>query len=157
MTEQTNPQPAQSGASFYDAISNAEWTADAVDRFLDAGSVDAVYGEPLVHEGQMIIPTAEVISVLGVGYGGGGGTGEPETPNAQPSIGAGGGGGGGGKIFSRPVAVVIADPAGVRIEPVVDVTKLGLAALTAMGFMIGMFFKMRSSRSLEETLKELRD
>ncbi len=157
MTDQINPEPAQSGATYYDATSNAEWTADAVDRFLDAGSVDAVYGEPVVHEGQMIIPTAEIISALGVGFGGGGATAEPETPDAQPNSGGGGGGGGGGKIFSRPVAVVIADAAGVRVEPVVDVTKLGLAALTAMGFMIGMFFKMRSSRSLEETLKELRD
>jgi len=49
-------------------------------------------------------------------------------------------------VFSRPVAVIIAAPEGVRVEPVVDVTKIGLAALTAAGFMFGMWMRMARPR-----------
>jgi uncharacterized spore protein YtfJ len=57
-------------------------------------------------------------------------------------MGKGSGGGGGGRILSRPVAVVIASPEGIRVEPVLDITKIALAGLTAMGFMVGMMFRM---------------
>ena len=57
--------------------------------------------------------------------------------------------GGGGRTFSRPVAVVIVGPEGVRVEPVMDVTKVALAALTAFGFMFSMLGRMRRGR-LEE-------
>jgi uncharacterized spore protein YtfJ len=56
--------------------------------------------------------------------------------------GGGGGGGGGGRVFSRPVAVVVASPEGVRVEPVLDVTKIALAALTAGGFMLATLARM---------------
>jgi hypothetical protein len=41
------------------------------------------------------------------------------------------------------VAAIIAGPDGVRVEPIVDVTKLGLAALTALG---GMFLALNRMR-----------
>jgi hypothetical protein len=44
------------------------------------------------------------------------------------------------------VAVVIASPEGVRVEPVFDITKIALAGLTALGFMVGMMFRMSSRR-----------
>ncbi|HEY9088057.1 MAG TPA: spore germination protein GerW family protein [Anaerolineaceae bacterium] len=152
-----NPTSPSGPADIFNLNAMADFTQGAVDRFLDAAAVDAVYGEPVVHEGQMIIPTAEVISVLGVGYGGGGGSSESETENKGPDYGSGGGGGGGGRIFSRPAAIIVADASGVRVEPVVDVTKLGLAALTAFGFMIGMFFRMRGAKHLESELRQLKD
>jgi hypothetical protein len=46
--------------------------------------------------------------------------------------------------------VVINSPEGVRVEPVVDVTKIALAALTAAGFMIGMLFKMTRGPSVRD-------
>jgi uncharacterized spore protein YtfJ len=61
---------------------------------------------------------------------------QPQTP------GMGSGGGGGGYTFSRPVALVIASADGVRVEPVLDVTKIALAALTTAGFMLGMMARM---------------
>jgi len=62
--------------------------------------------------------------------------------------GGGGGGGGGGQTLSRPVAVIIASPDGVRVEPVADRTKVLMAAITAAGFVAGMFFRMsRGPRS----------
>ena len=54
------------------------------------------------------------------------------------------GAGVGGFAQSRPVAVVIIDSNGVRVEPVVDVTKLGIAALTVLGSML--FFMGRMMR-----------
>jgi uncharacterized spore protein YtfJ len=105
--------------------------------------VQVVYGEPIQHGDTLIVPTAEVLAGLGFGLGyGSGKSNEEEGEN----IGSGGGGGGGGRVLSRPVAVVIASPEGVRIEPVVDVTKIGLAALTAAGFMFGMLLRMTGSR-----------
>ncbi|MCL4474180.1 MAG: hypothetical protein M1455_09625 [Actinobacteria bacterium] len=132
-------------------------------RFSDAASVNAVYGEPVTHGDNLIIPCAEIVYGMGFGMGGGMGTGpggkknemstaggEGNKPEGEAAAhggeaapeGAGSGGGGGGKAFSRPVAVVIASPEGVRIEPVVDKTKIVLAALTASGFMLGMVIKM---------------
>ncbi len=110
-----------------------------IEEFLAAADVRVVYGEPVQHDDTMIIPTAEVLCGLGFGVGSGSGpsTDSPETVQAMGS-----GGGGGGRILSRPVAVVVASPEGVRVEPIVDVTKIGIAALTAMGFMVGMIFRM---------------
>jgi hypothetical protein len=52
------------------------------------------------------------------------------------------------------VAVVIASPEGVRVEPVVDPTKIALAALTAAGFMLGMFFRMSNPRRIRQAIEE---
>ncbi len=59
------------------------------------------------------------------------------------SGGGGVGGGGGGRTLSRPVASIVVDPNGVRVEPIVDVTKLWLAALTAAGFCFAMLARMQ--------------
>ena len=114
---------------------------DTMEEFLAAADVRVVYGEPILHEDTMIIPTAEVLCALGFGVGSGGASSAEEHPDS-PSMGKGSGGGGGGRILSRPVAVVIASPEGIRVEPVVDITKIALAGLTALGFMVGMMFRM---------------
>lgn len=120
---------------------------DTMEEFLAASDVSVVYGEPIEHDDTVIIPTAEVLCVMGfgVGAGSGNGTGTEQDPN-KPWQGSGSGGGGGGRILSRPVAVVVASPEGVRVEPVVDITKIALAGLTALGFMVGMMFRMSSRR-----------
>jgi uncharacterized spore protein YtfJ len=81
---------------------------------------------------------------------------DPEFENVEQKSGAssgaggGGGGGGGGRILSRPVAVIIADEDGVRVEPVFDRTKVALAALTAFGFIFGMMARMsRATRHFD--------
>lgn len=112
-------------------------------KFLDVAHVNSVYGKPIRHGETLMIPTAEVLSVAGFGVGGGSGSGVDPNKDTSGS-GTGAGGGGGGSVHSRPVAVVIASPEGVRIEPVVDVTKIGLAALTAAGFIFSMLLRMRS-------------
>jgi uncharacterized spore protein YtfJ len=129
-------------------------TADSTLRkFLGTAGVDNVYADPIQHGEVMIIPTAEVVAVAGFGYGHGFGTGESAQEGTE-GVGGGEGGGGGGKTFSRPVAVVIADPDGVRVEPVRDTTKVVLAAVTAAGFMAAMLMRMISPK---RALRELKD
>ncbi len=131
-------------------------SADAVnvvgltlEKLLDVASVDAAFAEPIDHGDTTIIPCAEVLAGLGfgVGYGFGQSSGKKEEESKADQgnnggAGGGGGGGGGGRTFSRPVAVIISSPDGVRVEPVVDVTKIALAVFTAGGFMLAMLTRM---------------
>jgi uncharacterized spore protein YtfJ len=111
---------------------------DNMDTFLEVADVSSAYGEPVQSGDNLIIPAAEVLASLGFGIGAGFGR-NSKTDESQAG---GSGGGGGGRVFSRPVAVVIASPEGVRVEPVVDVTKIALAALTAGGFMLATLARM---------------
>lgn len=120
------------------------------DNFLENAGHRSVFAEPVEAEGRTVIGAAEVM--MGVGGGGGGsfkyGNGErPDDDGAEvaeegraPSDDFGGGGGGG--AFTRPVAVIIIDEDGVRVEPVVDATKVALAAITAFGSMVLLFARM---------------
>lgn len=116
---------------------------NTLEEFLATADVRAVYGEPIQHGETIIIPTAEVLAGMAFGFGSGSGTGEDRNPE-NPVKGAAGGGG--GRVLSRPVAVVVASLEGVRVEPVIDLTKIALAGLTALGFMVGMMFRMSSRR-----------
>lgn len=122
-----------------------------LDRFLDAASVDMVFGEPIEYGNSLIIPSAELLAGLGFGVG----TGSFSRPNEDLKAGeeqredtktSGSGGGGGGRILSRPVAVIVASPDGVVVKPVIDTTKIALAAITAAGFMFGVFVRMRRAQ-----------
>ena len=146
-----------------------------LERFLQVANVKSVYESPVEHGENMIIPAAEVLGAFGFGMGVGTGMGEAPGRQAgaeeaeglegeQMSLessesglrrraegsGGGGGGGGGGRVFARPVAVIISGQDGVRVEPVMDVTKIALAFFTTLGFMIGMVSRMRRAPSLEE-------
>ncbi len=124
----------------YDFDPGLESVNQTLDRFVAIASVDAVFGDPYEHEDTLIIPAAEVVSVLGFGVGTGG------AQNEEGNDAGGSGGGGGGWSSSRPVAVIVASKDGVRIEPVVDVTKVAIAALTTAGFMLGLMLRMAGRR-----------
>ena len=135
-----------------DETADLEQVMDVVeatlDRFLDAASVDMVFGEPIEYGNSLIIPSAELVAGLGFGVGSGSSSRPKEELKAgeeqrEDKNAGGSGGGGGGKILSRPVAVIVASPDGVVVKPVIDTTKIALAALTAAGFMFGMFVRMR--------------
>jgi uncharacterized spore protein YtfJ len=119
-----------------------------MDAFLKAASVEKVYGEPIEVGTKKIIPTSENLVFMGFGAGAGYGSAnfdkdeDESAPGEGTGEGGGGGGGGGGRILSRPVAVIIASPEEVRIEPVADRTKVIMAAITAAGFVAGMFLRM---------------
>ena len=119
---------------------------DTMDKFIATADVEKVYGKPIENGDTLIVPTAEIL--CGMGFGVGSGSGD-QMDDEVGNRGEGGGGGGGGRVLSRPVAVIIASPEGVRIEPVIDPTKIALAALTAAGFMLSMLFRMmRGPRNL---------
>lgn len=135
----------------------AQAVLDKLDRLFDAADPETVFAAPVSAEGQTVITAAEVLVWAGAGGGGGGGRSQPgaETPAAETdeaaearadserSEGYGVGVAGGGSALARPVAVIIIDGQGVRVEPVVDVTKIALAALTALGSMFFMFLRMQ--------------
>lgn len=117
---------------------------ETMEGFLQTAHISAVYGEPVFHEEKVIIPTAEILCGMGFGVGSGGGSGGPAESGGS---GTGGGGGGGGRVLSRPVAVIVSTPAGVEVKPIVDITKIAMAGLTAFGFVATMIYRMtRPSR-----------
>ena len=72
-------------------------------------STKTIVGEPMTIEGNTLIP---LISV-GFGFGAGAGTGKGEKEKGE---GSGGGTGGGAGV--KPVAVVIVNKDGVKVEPI---------------------------------------
>lgn len=69
-----------------------------------------VIGDPISVDGKTLIP---LISV-GFGFGAGSGSGKESTKAEREGLGSGTGGGGG----VRPVAVIISDQTGIRIESI---------------------------------------
>jgi len=115
---------------------------ETLETFLETADVSRVYGQPQEHVGSLIIPAAEVVS--GMGFGAAYGSRGPQDEDGEDS--GGGGGGGGGKAFARPVAVIIADNDGVRVEPIIDPTKIMLTALTAFGFIFSSIARMKRGK-----------
>jgi uncharacterized spore protein YtfJ len=110
-----------------------------LDRFMAVASVEAVFSEPVKNGDILVIHAAEVGCAMGFGIGSGTGSGEQGSGN-------GSGGGGGGWNFSRPVAEIVVTPDGVEVKPIVDVTKIGIAALTTVGFMAALAGRMLRPR-----------
>ena len=137
----------------FTAVKEQKQALELVEKLFSVAQPGAVFGEPVTVGEYTVITASEVKVGMGFGYGSGGGTGttpaegdaenkeEPEGANA----GYGGGGGGGGVSGGRPVAVINIGPHGVRVEPVVDPTKIALAAFTTFGGMLMMLGKMRKA------------
>lgn len=120
---------------------------ELLQRLFSVAQPGAVFGDPVTNGEYTAITASEVSVGLGVGYGGGGG-GSPQTEDGeQAGMGVGTGGGGGGGAAARPVAVIEIGPHGVRVEPVVDPTKIALAFFTAFGSMALMLSRMRRQAS----------
>lgn len=145
MSEEMGAAPG--GTEVGSSAQAIEMVSDTLERFLDTADVKHVYGEPIQHGDTVVIPTAEVLT--GLGFGAGYGTGVGEAGEG----GGGGGGGGGGRTLSRPVAVIVVTPESVRVQEVVDPTKIALAALTAAGFMMGMLVRMISPKRAMKEIK----
>ncbi|HVC35653.1 MAG TPA: hypothetical protein VNL16_19265 [Chloroflexota bacterium] len=135
---------------------NTTQLSQLLDKILAAARPGAVFSEP-VHSGDYTVITASEVTAgggFGSGFGSGPapagsatGTGESGSASAtQPSEAGGGGFGGGGGSHGRPVAVIVIGPDGVRVRPVVDVTKIGLAAVTTWLAMFMMFRRLRRLR-----------
>jgi len=149
MDEETSFTPNEAEVGITASVEAVENT---LNKFLDIANVSRVYGEPIYHGDTAIIPAAEVLTGLGFGTGYGFGSGN-EGEGGNSGKGGGGGGGGGGRTLARPVAVIVASPEGVRVQEVVDPTKIALAALTAGGFMMGMLMRLISPKRAMREIK----
>jgi len=107
-------------------------TLGEIERLLNSRTV---VGEPISIEGNTIIP---LISI-GFGFGGGGGSGkESKAANAE-GVGAGTGGGGG----IKPVAIIVANKEGVRVEPV---RRAAATTVEKVGEAIGKIIESRGEK-----------
>jgi uncharacterized spore protein YtfJ len=132
------------------AARNQERAAEVMEKLFSVANSRTVFGEPVTQGDYTLITASEVSVGAGYGFGLGGGSGSGpagEDDGASPGetsegTGMGGGGGGGGGSMARPVAVISVGPSGVRVEPVVDPTKIALAFFTALGAMALTLRKM---------------
>ncbi len=117
-------------------------TLEEIEKVL---STKTVVGEPMTVEGVTLIPLMSV----GFGFGAGGGSGRGPSKKSE-EIGEGAGGGAGGGAGVKPVAVIIIDKQGARIESI----KGGLAsAIEKIGEtvprMVEKFMEKRQERKKE--------
>ena len=92
-----------------------------------SASVKTVFGEPIKVGDRTIVPVARVGASFGLGFGRGIRPGALAGEAAGPEGGIGGGGG--GMMSARPVAVIEISPDKVGVKPIVDVTRIVLAAI----------------------------
>ena len=129
--------------------------ADTLERLLSAADSAKVFGPAVVSGDSTVITAAEVAA--GGGFGSGMGFGMPQGRKGTPQVataeapegvpaGAGGGGGGGGGSMGRPVAVITVSPDGIRVKPVLDLTKISLTAMAAVVSLAVLCIKMRWKR-----------
>ena len=97
-------------------------------RLVDTAKVDAVFGQPVERGNAIVIPCSEVSVGFGFGVGGG--------PVDEKGNQAGGGVGAGGGARGRPIAAIVVTQDGVRVEPIMDLTKVALAGMTTGTFML---------------------
>ena len=133
----------------------SEARSQTLNKLLSSADSSRVFGEPVTVGSYTVITASEVAS--GGGFGSGMGFGMPRgrhdaargevTSALEGAVeGAGGGGGGGGGSMGRPVAAIVVGPDGVEVRPLLDVTKISLAALTAFGGMAILALKLLSKR-----------
>ncbi len=117
------------------SIKSHEQAMDVLKRLLAVAEPSAIFSAPVTIGEQTVITAAEVSIGMGLGYGGGG---------DQAGNGGNGGGGGGGAL-GRPVAVISIGPGGVRVEPIMDPTKIALAFFTMLGGILIAWRRMRKA------------
>ena len=107
-------------------------TLAEIERLL---STRTVVGEPIILEGNTVIP---LISI-GFGFGAGGGSGKEQKTISAEAFGGGSAGGGG----IKPVAIIIVNKDGVRVEPI----KKGTASVVEkVGEVLGKMAEERSEK-----------
>ena len=130
---------------------NQDQARELMDKLVAVAQPGTVFAEPVSVGDYTVITASDIRVGAGFGFGGGFGEGttadEEEDEGASQGSGAGIGGGGGGMSSGRPVAAIVVGPNGVHVEPVVDVTTLGIALFTTLGAMFIMLGKMRKAIS----------
>ena len=127
-----------------------------LEKIFDSARPNAVFGEPIVSGNTTVITASEIIAGGGVGFGRGdspGKRGSAEGPGVSFGVGGGAGGGGGGGARGRAVAVIVITSEGVRVKPIVDVTKLATSGIGAWVAVLSLVFQMRGQ--IRHALKRL--
>jgi uncharacterized spore protein YtfJ len=107
-------------------------TLGEIERLLNTRTV---VGEPMTVEGNTLIPLVAV----GFGFGAGGGSGKEQKRISGEGQGAGSGGGGG----IRPVAVIIVNKEGVRVE---SVRRAAATVVEKVGEAVGKILEKRGEK-----------
>lgn len=99
-------------------------TVESLETLFGPASPATVFSAPERLGDDLVITAASWERAGGFGFGGGGST----------EADGGGGGGGGGTSIGRPVAVITVGAGEIRVQPVIDFTKLAVTALlSALG------------------------
>jgi uncharacterized spore protein YtfJ len=108
-------------------------SAEEMEKLLSAKTV---VGEPLIVDGNTVVPLLSI----GFGFGAGGGSGKGKK-GGDDGEGSGSGTGGGGGV--KPIAVIIINNDGVRVEPVAGPP----STLEKVGAAIGAALQKRDEKS----------
>jgi uncharacterized spore protein YtfJ len=101
-------------------------------RITQVATAGAVFGQPTERGEYTVIPCAKVSLGLGLGSGSGSApaaTAEQGQEGKAQSQGQGEGAGGGGGASGRPIAVIVVSREGVRVRPIVDVTRVVVTSM----------------------------
>lgn|SRR5574337_567238 len=113
---------------------------DLQDRFADMqgkANWHAVFGDVIEVDGRRLIPVASVQYLFGMGGGQGRTQAGARTRGARrPTVPTPGGGGGGGGMRLEPIALIDVSNGRMRVEPIINITKLVVVALVAMAWSI---------------------
>ena len=102
--------------------------------------VRTVFGDAIELDGRRVIPVASVQ----YGFGMGGGKGPAKSESDAP-----GGGGGGGGVRVEPVALIDITDGKLKVEPVVNVTRLATMAMILAAWSV--FWVSRTIRAVAAT------
>lgn len=116
----------------------AEVLSQRIEKALDRLSVKAAFGKAIEQGGVTVVPVAQVSMGFGYGYGTGPGPRQEEGADeaaeaAGPPPGGVGGGGGGG---TRPLGYIQFDEHGAHFEPILDITRMGLAGIAMVAWAV---------------------
>jgi len=128
-----------------ESVPNQEKANEVIGRLFDVTQPRAIFSEPVSNGPYTVITASEVTVAMGAGYGGGGGVGAKGEVGERGDSGFGGGGGGGGTAMARPVATIIIEPDGVRVEPIMDPTKIAIAFFTTFISIVMTLSRLRKS------------
>ena len=135
---------------FLDAIQFPTEGLALMGKVTDAASPKAVFGEP-IQQGDTTVITASSVNV-GLGYGLGGFVLDRSGSEHDKRHEVNGGGGGGGGSYARPVAVISIGPDGVKVEPIVDITKICLGFFSMFA---ALFAALAGHKAAKRKMKKL--
>ncbi len=129
---------------------NQDRSMEILAKLTEVAGPESVFSKPVKVGDTQVITASEVSVGLGFGFGFGGGpsliTNIEENKSSEEDTGLGSGGGGGGGAGGRPVAVISINENEVKVEPILDVTKISLAFFTMLGSVFFMGAQMRKKK-----------